>query len=164
MICALPSPPSLPLCRIVTGGQSGADRAVLDWALEHQIAHGGWCPRGRRAEDGPIDRRYQLHETPSKSYHQRTEWNVRDSDGTVVLSVDKRLGAGSKRTLEFARRYRKPALHLHRTVPLAESAAALRAFIEAHGITTLHIAGSRASEEPGIGAFTQALLDRALAQ
>lgn len=162
MICELPSSLSFPLCRILTGGQTGVDRAVLDWALEHQFAHGGWCPRGRRAEDGTIDRRYQLHETPSKNYHQRTEWNVRDSDATLVLSVERRLGAGSKRTLEFARRYKKPFLHLHRTVPLAEGAAALRAFIEEHEIATLNIAGSRASEEPEIATFTQALLNRAL--
>ncbi|MEX0610513.1 MAG: putative molybdenum carrier protein, partial [Pirellulales bacterium] len=69
---------------IISGGQTGADRAALDFALEHEIAHGGWCPRGRLAEDGPIAPRYNLQETPSRKYSQRTEWNVRDSDATVI--------------------------------------------------------------------------------
>jgi hypothetical protein len=71
--------------KIVSGGQTGADRAALEWAVEHNIPYGGWCPKGRLAEDGPIDLRYQLQETPSSSYPQRTEWNARDSDGTVTF-------------------------------------------------------------------------------
>ena len=71
--------------RIVSGGQTGADRAALDWAIERGIPHGGWCPRGRRAEDGRIDRRYALRETPAHDYQQRTRWNVRDSDGTLIF-------------------------------------------------------------------------------
>ena len=73
--------------KIISGGQTGADCAALDFAIEHGIPHGGWCPGGRLAEDGPIDARYQLKETPSANYTQRTEWNVRDSDGTVVFSI-----------------------------------------------------------------------------
>ena len=68
---------------IVSGGQTGADRAALDWALAHGVECGGWCPKGRKAEDGPIDAKYPLKETSSSSYLQRTEWNVRDSDATV---------------------------------------------------------------------------------
>src|SRR5512139_1952957 len=67
--------------KIVSGGQTGADRAGLDFAIEHGIPHFGWCPKGRKAEDGSIDWRYDLKETPSSDYPQRTEWNVRDSDG-----------------------------------------------------------------------------------
>lgn len=74
------------LIKIVSGGQTGADRAALDWALAHGVPCGGWCPKGRKAEDGPIDLKYPLKETPSSSYIQRTEWNVRDSDATVVFS------------------------------------------------------------------------------
>ena len=70
---------------IVSGGQTGVDRAALDVALALGLACGGWCPRGRRAEDGPLPARYPLRETPSASYPERTEWNVRDSDGTLVL-------------------------------------------------------------------------------
>ena len=81
--------------RIISGGQTGADRAALDWAIEHGIPHGGWCPLGRKAEDGRIDGRYQLNETPSSSYVLRTERNVRDSDGTVVLSISAVLTGGA---------------------------------------------------------------------
>ena len=73
---------------IVSGGQTGADRAALDWAIANGVPHGGWCPQGRRAEDGPMHDRYSLKETPSSSHTQRTEWNVRDSDGPVVFSVE----------------------------------------------------------------------------
>jgi len=73
--------------KIVSGGQTGADRAALDWAIEHGIPHGGWCPKGRRAEDGPIDGRYQLQETPTANYVERTKSNARDTDGTVVFSI-----------------------------------------------------------------------------
>ena len=73
--------------RIVSGGQTGADRAALDWAIARRIPHGGWCPQGRKAEDGVIEAKYHLTETPSADYIQRTEWNVRDSNGTVVFSI-----------------------------------------------------------------------------
>jgi len=69
--------------KIVSGGQTGADRAALDWALSHKFPCGGWCPKGQKAEDGPIEAKYSLKESPSASYLQRTEWNVRDSDATV---------------------------------------------------------------------------------
>ena len=88
---------------IVSGGQTGADRAALDWALAHGMPCGGWCPKGRKAEDGPIDSKYPLKETPSSSYLQRTEWNVRDSDATVLFSIESALTGGSKKTVEFAR-------------------------------------------------------------
>jgi Circularly permutated YpsA SLOG family len=97
---------------IVSGGQTGADRAALDWALKHKAPWGGWCPKGRKAEDGPIDSKYPLKETPSASYLQPTEWNVRDSDATVLFSIQPTLSGGSKRTMEFAREAREtvPAL------------------------------------------------------
>jgi len=86
------------IIKIVSGGQTGADRAALDFAIEHGIPHGGWCPKGRQAEDGPIDGRYQLKETPTSDYAQRTEWNVRDSDATVLFSLAPELTGGSKKT------------------------------------------------------------------
>jgi hypothetical protein len=73
------------LVRVVSGGQTGVDRAALDAALACGLPCGGWCPRGRRAEDGPIDPGYPLRETPGDDYAERTEWNVRDSDATLVL-------------------------------------------------------------------------------
>ena len=89
--------------KIVSGAQSGADIAALDFAIQHSIPHGGWCPAGRKAENGSIDLRYLLKETPSAGYLQRTEWNVRDSDGTVVFSIAPVYTGGSKRTVELAR-------------------------------------------------------------
>ena len=97
-----------------SGGQTGADRAALDWALENQLPHGGWCPRGRQAEDGVIADCYLLQETPSEAYEERTAWNVRDSDATVIISVGERLTGGSHYTLECANSQCRPLLHLFR--------------------------------------------------
>ena len=91
--------------KIVSGGQTGADRAALDWALSRGIECGGWCPKGRKAEEGPIPSKYPLVETPSSNYVQRTEWNVRDTDGTVIISIAEILSGGSKKTLEFAQKH-----------------------------------------------------------
>jgi hypothetical protein len=73
--------------KIVSGGQTGADRAALDWALSHKLPCDGWCPKGRKAEDGMIDPKYPLKESSSACYLQRTEWNVRDTDATVLFSL-----------------------------------------------------------------------------
>src|ERR1700754_3171011 len=94
----------LPNITIISGGQTGADRAALDFALALGISHGGWCPRQRRAEDGVIPDQYLLSETPSSHYSQRTEWNVRDSDATVVFSIRSGLTGGTRLTFELARR------------------------------------------------------------
>src|SRR3954447_23558628 len=72
--------------KLISGGQTGVDRAALDVALALGIPCGGWCPKGRKAEDGPIPERYPLTETPSGSYSQRTRWNVRDADATLILT------------------------------------------------------------------------------
>jgi hypothetical protein len=90
--------------KIVSGGQTEADRAALDWALSHKLPCGGWFPKGRKAEDGLIDAKYPLKESPSASYLQRTEWNVRDSDATVLfliaseLTADRRKPSSSPKT------------------------------------------------------------------
>ena len=78
--------------RIVSGGQTGVDRAALEVAIEHQIPIGGWCPRGRRSEDGTIPTKFTLQETPTADYSQRTAWNVRDSDGTLLISCGELTG------------------------------------------------------------------------
>ena len=72
--------------KIISGGQTGADRAALDVAIKLNIPHGGWVPKGRPAEDGPIHTKYQLKEMPTDSYSDRTEQNVADSDGTLIIS------------------------------------------------------------------------------
>jgi hypothetical protein len=156
---------------ILSGGQTGADRAALDFAIEHGIQHGGWCPRGRIAEDGPISSRYSLCETPSRRYSQRTEWNVRDSDATVVFTITPSVSGGTSLTLACARRFGKPSLHISRDAlaasqghaePAATAALRLQAFLKVHDIRMLNVAGPRGSQEPEIADFVRLVLQLAL--
>jgi hypothetical protein len=147
---------------IVSGGQTGADRAALDWALTNGVRCRGWCPRGRNAEDGPIDPKYPLTETPTYRYIQRTEWNARDSDATVLLSVGAELTEGSLATVIRATKQGKPWLHLSRDVldGNAERAGGLlREFCDRHSVESLNIAGPRASKEPTVAEWVTAVLD-----
>ncbi|HJQ78371.1 MAG TPA: putative molybdenum carrier protein [Lacipirellulaceae bacterium] len=156
--------PDLRQITIVSGGQTGADRAALDFAIEHDIPHAGWCPRGRPAEDGIIPALYRLAETPLRKYSQRTEWNVRDTDATAVFSISPNPAGGTALTLAVARRLEKPWLHLCRdTASIAESAARLIEFLDEHRVRRLNIAGPRASQEPGVAAFVRDVLQTALA-
>src|SRR6185312_2826468 len=102
--------PMLPT-RIVSGGQTGADRAALDWAIRAGIPHGGWCPKGRLAVDGVIDARYRLTETDSDDYAVRTRLNVRDSDATLILNLGA-LDGGTALTAEHAHALGRPCLTL----------------------------------------------------
>jgi len=145
---------------IYSGGQTGADRAALDWAICNQLRHGGWCPKGRIAEDGVIPRRYHLNETSSREYAERTEKNVIDADGTVIFTVKETLEGGSLLTSILARKHRKPFLHLHDLTFMP--AKRLAVFLADHQITILNVAGSRASHEPGVGAFVASTLDEML--
>jgi hypothetical protein len=149
--------------KIVSGGQTGADRAALDFAIANGMTHAGWCPRGRKAEDGPLPDRYELRETPSRKYAQRTEWNVRDSDATVVFSIAAESQGGTRLTLVLAERLVKPVLHLSREVLAPEIAATkLREFLEDHSVRMLNVAGPRASQEPKIAEFVTGVLGLAL--
>jgi hypothetical protein len=145
--------------KIVSGGQTGADRAALDFAIQHVIPHGGWCPHGRKAEDGPIGGGYLLKETPSSNYLQRTEWNVRDSDGTAVFSISPVLTGGSKKTVDLAHKHHKPVIHIARDGGPASPAQALLRFIQNHKIKVLNVAGPRASKEAEVGAFVKEVLE-----
>ncbi|MCP4169150.1 MAG: molybdenum cofactor carrier [Fuerstiella sp.] len=98
--------------RIVSGGQTGVDRAALDAGLAAGIAIGGWCPRGRRSEAGTIPPHYPLKETNARSYAVRTAWNVRDSDGTLIIVLDE-ISSGTKLTLAAAREQDKPFIVVH---------------------------------------------------
>ncbi len=133
--------------KIVSGGQTGVDRAALDVALELGIPCGGWCPKGRRAEDGVIPDRYPLQETSSTSYPVRTERNVKDSDGTLILTVGPVTG-GTARTVKTAQKSKKPYLE----IDLSETGdpEAVRVWSKANQIKTLNVAGPRESEAPGI--------------
>ena len=149
--------------KIISGGQSGVDRAALDVASALGIEHGGWCPKGRWAEDGPIGSNYSLIETPLPDPEQRTEWNVRDSDATVIFSRGEDLHGGTRRTLEFAQRDGKPWLHLHGH-NVVDGASKLAAFIKQHELTVLNVAGPRASEEPEAASFAREVLFEVLRQ
>lgn len=145
--------------QIVSGGQTGADRAALDWAISRSVRHSGWCPKGRKAEDGKLDTRYDLKESPSANYLQRTEWNARDGDGTVIFSLAPILTGGSLKTQAFATKHKKPCAHIHAV--MYAPAAALLHFIEAHNIKSLNVAGPRGSKEPGVYDFVMRVLDGA---
>ncbi|MDF1659355.1 MAG: putative molybdenum carrier protein [Verrucomicrobiales bacterium] len=148
------------LKKIVSGGQTGVDRAALEWALDLGIECGGWCPAGRIAEDGPIDRRFPLIETPSEGYSQRTEWNVRDSDGTVLFSKRPEIAGGTQLTKKFASKWRRPCLVISEIGPL-NPATLLNTFIEEHFIETLNVAGPRESTERRMEGFVRKVLDGA---
>ena len=97
--------------KIISGGQTGADRAALDAAIDLHIPHGGWVPKGRRAEDGVLAGKYKLEELPTRSYPARTEKNIRDSDGTLIFTHGSLTG-GSKLTYGLASKNKKPCLHV----------------------------------------------------
>lgn len=132
--------------RIISSGEAGAQIAALDWAIIHGVDHGGWCPKGRLSEAGPISQAYLLSETPLTSRLQPTVWNVRDSDATVIFTLDDALDTGSRRTARFADKLRRPWLH-HR--PGFHEKIFLR-FLLKHRVTTLNIAGPSESAAPGI--------------
>jgi len=143
---------NMPVQRIVSGGQSGVDRAALDVALRLDLPCGGWCPAGRRAEDGPLPRKYPLEETPSKEYPQRTRWNVRDSDATLLLHAGT-LGTGSEFTARLAREMDRSLLEINLARRAPAAAAKVREWIERNGIAVLNVAGPRESTAPGIYAL-----------
>jgi hypothetical protein len=145
--------------KIVSGGQTGVDRGGLDAALALGIPCGGWCPRGRRAEDGTIPDGYPLVETETEDYLCRTEWNVRDSDATLILNEGP-LEGGTKRTLEFARKRERPCLVLQidHEVDLEQA----RVWLVRHRVRVLNIAGPRESKQPGIAGRAANLLESLL--
>ena len=115
---------------------------------------------GRKAEDGRIGSKYLLKETPTSIFPQRTEWNVRDSDGTVIFSLAPALTGGSKKTAAFAIKHKKPWLHIDRDGQY-DAAELLLRFISDHRIKILNVAGPRASKEPQIAAFVKKVLEEA---
>ena len=141
--------------RIVSGGQTGVDRAALDVALALGLTCGGWVPRGRRAEDGPVADRYPMREAPSRAYGRRTLLNVRDSDATLVLSQGAPTG-GTALTAQYARRLGKPLL----LVDLAEAppTTLVRDWLARHRLNVLNVAGPRESGCPGIYAAASTYL------
>lgn len=152
----------MPVRKIISGGQTGADRGGLDAAIALGIDHGGFCPRGRRAEDGPIPDRYHLEEIDSPRYEVRTEKNVLASDGTVLFTHGKLTG-GSGLTKTLADRHGKPLLHVDLNAhTVAEAAAQLREWLADQEIATLNVAGTRETGCPGLAAEVAELIRAAL--
>lgn len=143
------------LAKIISGGQTGVDRAALDVAIELGIPAGGWCPKGRRAEYEPIPEKYPLHETPTEAYPERTEWNVRDSDATLILTHGPADG-GTRLTWNLAKKYGRPCLKVNLKIPVFP--ALVHAWIGENGIRTLNVAGPRESSTPGIHELAVAFL------
>lgn len=135
----------MPVQKIVSGGQTGVDRAALDVARLLALERGGWCPKGRLAEDGRIPDDYPLYETETTDYAERTELNVRDSDGTLILTVGPPRG-GTAYTVECAQRLRKP----YYVIDLSQETAPGQAqrWLEQQRITVLNVAGPRQSQNP----------------
>lgn len=155
---------AIALQRIVSGGQTGVDRGALDAALDLHIPHGGWCPRGRRAEDGRIPSRYRLREMPSSDYARRTEQNVLDSDATLILYggalTGPALTGGTALTHRLCLRHGRPHLVLDPTHD--DALATARAWLAEHHVHVLNVAGPRESSFPGIGQMTRQFIARLL--
>lgn len=147
--------------KIIAGGQTGVDRAALDIALALNIPHGGWCPKGRKAEDGAIPAQYQLQETASADYAERTALNVKDADGTLVILKDETMG-GTALTIELALQLLKPCFIINLAEPI--KVAEFANWIKNNYIQTLNIAGPRASQVPDIYNLAYSALQQLLAE
>ena len=155
---------SATLTQVVSGGQTGVDRAGLDAAIFHNIPHGGWCPAGRRAEDGRIPDTYQLREMESANYAVRTRQNVKDSDGTLILFEDT-MSRGTELTAKCARQLKRPLISVDVIELLdwdddrfADEIEKVISWLEAENVNVLNVAGPRESTSPGIGGIARMFL------
>ncbi len=147
------------LKKIISGGQTGADRAALDTAIKFNLSHGGWVPAGRRAEDGTIPEHYDLTEMESSSYPERTEQNVIDADGTLIISHGVLTG-GSLLTKKIASKRNKPWCHIDlMEMDEFEGAITVHEFVDENGIEVLNVAGARASQDPFIYRSVKSIIE-----
>jgi len=148
--------------KIISGGQTGVDRAALDVAIQLGIEHGGWMPKGRLAEDGAVPARYRLQEMPTEDYPARTEKNVLESDGTLLISRGSPTG-GTDYTRRMALKHGKHLLHIDLSLgrQTAEAGSLIASWIELNRIETLNVAGPRASHDASIYADAVSILVQA---
>ena len=145
--------------KIISGGQTGADQAALDAAIELGIPHGGSIPLGRKTESGRLPDRYQLRELETSSYPKRTEQNVIDSDGTLIM-FHGALDSGSEYTREMAEKHRKPWVQVDsKTVSEGAAMVLIQSWIDRNGIKVLNVAGPRASRDPQIYSIVRKILN-----
>jgi Circularly permutated YpsA SLOG family len=134
--------------KIISGGQTGVDRAALDAALKHRIDCGGWCPAGRLDEFGRIPDRYPVNELEGGGFTERTLQNVKDSDGTVIIYSGK-LSGGTEQTVRFCLEQQRPHQLLDASkIPAEEAARLIAGFVRNHKVDILNVAGPRESEWP----------------
>lgn len=140
---------------LTSGGQTGVDRAALDFAIAHGIPHGGWCPKGRVAEDGIIPPQYQLKESFSSAYPPRTEANVLDSNATAIFVVEPlNEERGCLLTAALCLKHKKPYVVINlKTCDEAAAITSLRALVAENDVRILNVAGARGSRKPDLGKF-----------
>jgi len=141
------------LTKLIPGGQTGADRATLDVAIQLGIAHDGWISKERKAEDGRLPEKYQLQEMPTDGYPAPTDQNVIDSDGTLIFSRGTLTG-GTEYTRQMVLKHKKHLLHIDLNKATSYDAASLiQSWVGLHNIQTLNIAGPRASKDSRIDIY-----------
>ena len=134
--------------KIISGGQTGVDRAALDVALKNSIDCGGWCPAGRLDEIGRIPNRYSLKELEHGGFTERTLQNVKDSDGTVII-YSVQLSGGTEQTVRFCVGQERPHQLIDASkISTEKAAASIADFVREHKIAILNVAGPRQSEWP----------------
>ncbi len=152
------------MIKIISGGQTGVDRAALDAALESGVNVGGWCPQGREAEDGPIAEKYPLQELPDSGYKKRTLKNVQESDATVIIYFES-ISGGTEKTLLYCLNEKKPYLLIDGSGMTTDIASKrIKKFIDENKISLLNVAGPRASTEKRGYEYTKQVITLAMTE
>lgn len=140
---------------IISGSQTGAERAALDWTVKHDLPRGGWCPTGLTDTPDPV---YKLKEGGSDKLLEAVEANVRDSEATIVFTLAPKAVGAAQKAMTYARKQKKPVLHVHRGI-LGVSEKIV-AFLDKHYVRRLHITGSADAEEAGLGVWVSSELEK----